>query len=175
MFCTSCGKENAEGARFCDQCGKPLVAPTQPQAETASTNNQVPGQIGTQPNTQQQTASAPVPPPAPGQQQNAHQQNGYQQPYAQPQPSYAPASSAAAYPMTSQDETLRLINFILCVISCVVTSWMLIPLAWMIPMTVHSWGIYKGTKPNTTAFGVCTLIFTNVIGGILLLVSNKNQ
>ena len=23
----------------------------------------------------------------------------------------------------------------------------------MIPMTVRCWGIYKGTKPNTTAFG----------------------
>ena len=49
-----------------------------------------------------------------------------------------------------------------------------IPLAWLIPMTVHSWGIYKGTKPNTVCFGVCTLIFANLIGGILLLVSNKD-
>lgn len=77
--------------------------------------------------------------------------------------------------MTKQDETLRLINFILCILSCIAICWAVIPLAWTIPMTVHSWGIYKGTKPNTTAFGVCTLIFVNTIGGILLLISNKDD
>ncbi len=41
-------------------------------------------------------------------------------------------------------------------------------------MTVHCWGIYKGTKPNTTAFSVCTLIFVSIIGGVLLLVSKKD-
>ena len=93
-------------------------------------------------------------------------------PAAQPQP--VPAQ-AATYPMTKQDETLRLINFILCILSCIAICWAVIPLAWTIPMTVHSWGIYKGTKPNTTAFGVCTLIFVNIIGGILLLISNKDD
>ena len=77
--------------------------------------------------------------------------------------------------MTKQDETLRLINFILCILSCIAICWAVIPLAWAIPMTVHSWGIYKGTKPNTTAFGVCTLIFVDIIGGILLLISNKDD
>ena len=28
----------------------------------------------------------------------------------------------------------------------------IIPLAWMIPMTVHTWGIYQGNKNNTVAF-----------------------
>lgn len=166
MFCIHCGKENVEGAQFCVQCGKRI----EPQSA--------------EPQPQQQTAGTPVPPPAPGQQQSQQQtaytpeqpQATYQAPYTpeQPQaPQYAPAETT--YPMTSQDETLRLINFILCVISCVVVCWAVIPLAWMIPMTVHSWGIYKGTKPNTTAFGVCTLIFIDVIGGILLLVSNKDK
>ena len=35
----------------------------------------------------------------------------------------------------------------------------------MIPMTVMSWGIYKGTRANTVAFGVCNLLFVNTIGG----------
>ena len=98
--------------------------------------------------------------------------SNYTQPSVQPQP--VPAQ-AASYPMTKQDETLRLINGILCILSCIAICWAVIPLAWAIPMTVHSWGIYKGTKPNTTAFGVCTLIFVNIIGGILLLVSNKDD
>ena len=78
------------------------------------------------------------------------------------------------YDMSSQDSTLRLIAFVFCIISTVAAGWMLIPLAWMIPMTVCAWGIYKGKRPNTVAFGVCTLIFVSLVGGILLLVSKKD-
>lgn len=78
------------------------------------------------------------------------------------------------YPMTSQDRILRLIAFIANIVACIGWAALIIPLAWMVPMTVYSWGIYKGKRPNTTAFGVCTLIFVNLVSGILLLVSNKN-
>ena len=44
----------------------------------------------------------------------------------------------------------------------------------MSPMTVMSWGIYKGTRANTVAFGVCNLLFVNTIGGGLLI-SNKER
>lgn len=44
-------------------------------------------------------------------------------------------------------------------------------------MTVMSWGIYKGTRANTVAFGVCNLLFMNTIflGGGELPVSNKER
>lgn len=78
-------------------------------------------------------------------------------------------------PLTNDtDQTLRLIAFIFNIVNLVSVGWLIIPLAWMIPMTVISWGIYKGTKRNTTAFGVCTLIFVNLVSGILLLVSKKD-
>ena len=70
--------------------------------------------------------------------------------------------------LSDNDKVLRLI-------STVSVGWLLIPLAWMVPMTVISWGIYKGTKKNTIAFGVCTLIFLNLISGILLLISKKDD
>jgi len=73
------------------------------------------------------------------------------------------------------DTTLRLIAFIFNIVSTVSIGWLIIPLAWMIPMTVISYGIYKGTKKNTTAFGVCTLIFVSLVSGILLLVSKKDD
>lgn len=77
--------------------------------------------------------------------------------------------------MKESDKTLRLVAFILNIISIVSVGWAIIPLAWMIPMTVISYGIYKGNKRNTVAFGVCTLIFVNLISGILLLVSKKDD
>lgn len=101
--------------------------------------------------------------------------------------SQEPAYGSPAYPQASggqvyypqatsndSDRTLRLVAFILCIVSTVSVCWLIIPLAWMIPMSIRCWNIYKGTKPNTTAFGICTLIFVTLIGGILLLVSKKD-
>lgn len=70
---------------------------------------------------------------------------------------------------------LNIISIHLNIISMVVLGWTLLPLAWMIPMTVMSWGIYKGTRANTVAFGVCNLLFVNTIGGGGLLISNKER
>lgn len=87
----------------------------------------------------------------------------------------ASATAQPIYPVNDTKRTLSLVNFILCVITCVGVGWTIIPLIWMTPMTVHSWGIYKGAKLNTTTFGVCTLLFVNLVGGILLLVADKDQ
>lgn len=76
--------------------------------------------------------------------------------------------------MTNSARNLRLTAFILNIISMVALGWTLLPLAWMIPMTVMSWGIYKGTRANAVAFGVCNLLFVNTIGGGLLI-SNKER
>ena len=118
----------------------------------------------------------------PYQAQQTYQQP-YQATYEQPQPAYqqvyaqpvAPAAPAALYPMTDADRNLRLVAFIFCILSLVGSCWLIIPLAWMIPMSVISWGIYKGTKANTVAFDVCTLIFCSLVAGILLLCSNKDR
>ena len=106
-----------------------------------------------------------------------YQPGGYGQPAQQPYQPYQTEfiGYPATYPMTETDRTLRLIAFVFMVVSTVSVCWALIPLAWMIPMTVVAWGIYKGTRPNTVAFGVCSLIFVSLVAGILLLVSNKDR
>lgn len=55
------------------------------------------------------------------------------------------------------------------VITCIVLCF--ISMAWMIPMTVRSYNIYKNNEVPSIAFGVCDLLFVNLIAGILLLVS----
>ncbi len=98
--------------------------------------------------------------------------------YAQPQTYKVEATviqSPTTYQMSESDKTLRLVAFIFNLISTIGLCFLIIPLAWMIPMTVISWGIYKGRKANTVAFGVCTLIFVDLISGILLLCSKKDR
>ena len=104
-------------------------------------------------------------------------------PYAAPQPPYGAPMPEQTYVVEGSNQTLRLIAFIMNIVALVVIGIGgiatlgigLVPLAWGIPMTVRSWGVYKGNKPNTVALGVCTLLFLNMISGILLLVAQKDE
>ena len=120
----------------------------------------------------------PQPQPQPAPYQAPQGSDQYQQSY-QPQQPYGYAQPAGSVPgnyyVSDQDKTLRLIAFIFNIISLVTMCWLIIPLAWLIPMCVISWGIYKGTKANTVAFGVCTLIFSSLVAGILLLFSMMDR
>lgn len=79
------------------------------------------------------------------------------------------------YEVQGSNKSLRLVAFIFNLISTILLGPFLITLCWMIPMTVHSWGIYKGKNPNTTCFAVFNLIFLNIISGILLLCAKHDN
>lgn len=64
---------------------------------------------------------------------------------------------------------MKLAAFILCLISTIVSGFVLIPLIWCIPMTIHVYKAYKGEEDLSVGFKVCVLLFVNLIGGILLL------
>ncbi len=157
------------------QMPQPSDQPVQPQPQQAPQPSEQP----VQPQAQYTppTYAAPASASEPYAQQQAAPQPPYtqQQPYAgQPYTAPAYATAGPVYTMSDSDSTLRLIAFIFNVLSTIVGAAFILPLAWMIPMTVHSWGIYKGTKANTVAFGVCTLLFLDFVSGILLLVSKKD-
>ena len=178
MYCTSCGAQMADQAKFCTNCGAALRAADAVEPEPEAV---------VQPTTTDDIFASYQPPVAPEPQLDSFgvdpvpvaAQPEYSQPaYVQPtytQPTYQEATPAALYPMTDTDRTLRLIAFIFCIVCLIACCWAVIPLAWMIPMTVRSWGIYKGTKPNTVGFDVCMLIFFSLVSGILLLCSNKDS
>lgn len=175
-----------DGAQWTDQymaapnVAQPTAAPQQAPESQPQPAVQQPASSYAQP----QVAQAPY----------AAQQAPFQDPYAQqaygaaaqgtPQTSIYVGVQAGAqapyqaapqlYPMTETDRTLRLIAFIWNVLVTVGCGVALIPLAWMIPMTVHSYGIYKGTKANTAGFGVCSFLFMGMVSGILLLCSKKD-
>lgn len=205
MLCPNCATENVADAKFCGNCGTPLnaaapeaeasAAPEAPAAPVAAAAPVPPAAPA--------AAAAPIPPAAPASsvaqqpavapqqyaaaQQPAAPQSPYaaapQQPYGTPQPPYGVPMPEKTYVVEGSNQTLRLIAFIMNIVALVVIGIGgiatlgigLIPLAWGIPMTVRSWGVYKGKKPNTVALGVCTLLFLNMVSGILLLVAQKDE
>lgn len=89
MFCRKCGTKNADGAKFCINCGAELASP-QPTAQPAGP---VPPQATVPQATVPQAtpvapAGAPVPPQ--GAPQQPFQQTAYQQPAASAKKSKAP-------------------------------------------------------------------------------------
>ena len=101
--------------------------------------------------------------------------NNYTDAIVQPAITHNPpyTQSPMVYGANQTDSTLRLIAFILNVVSALAGAALIFPLLWMIPICVRSWNIYKGTRPNTIGFGVVDLIFVNLVSGILLLISTK--
>ena len=72
-----------------------------------------------------------------------------------------------------EKETIRTIAKILMIFACVCALFAgVIPLAWCIPMTVKYWKAVENHEKVSTAFKVCTLLFVNVIAGILMLIDD---
>lgn len=56
----------------------------------------------------------------------------------------------------------------ICVFAC-------FPLAWILPMTVHYCRAIKNNRPVGIFFKICTLIFVNLIAGILMLIDQSDN
>ncbi|MGM9873695.1 MAG: zinc-ribbon domain-containing protein [Bacilli bacterium] len=59
------------------------------------------------------------------------------------------------------------------IISTVFCGFFIIPLAWMIPMTVHAFRCMDNNEKMTTGFKVCSLLFVSVIAGIFMLIDEN--
>lgn len=79
------------------------------------------------------------------------------------------AVESAVSSTESKGSTLKTIAYVFMVIACVVYAWTLVPLIWLIPMTLKVNRARKENLPLSLAFKVCTLLFANFIAGILLL------
>jgi hypothetical protein len=109
------------------------------------------------------------------------QQPGYGQPYPTPpygqhpgygQPYY---NAAAQAPGQGLYVAAAVINWVVMGIIIVATlGFGIVVAAWFIPMTIR---IHKDARDTTkhTALGVCTLLFCNLISGILILVADSDR
>ncbi len=67
------------------------------------------------------------------------------------------------------NDGLAVASKIFLILGCIAQGWLLIPLAWCLPITTSICGKMKRGEPVGTGLKVCALLFVNLIGGILLL------
>lgn len=67
------------------------------------------------------------------------------------------------------NSTLKTIVKVLLILRCIATGWLIVPLAWHIPMTVSVFNKYKNHEPISTGFKICTILFTSTLAGIIML------
>ena len=58
------------------------------------------------------------------------------------------------------------------IIGCVTQGWLLIPLAWCLPITISIFNSLRDRRPIGTGMKICTLLLVNVVAGICLLCMN---
>lgn len=61
------------------------------------------------------------------------------------------------------------------ILGCVAQGWLLLPLAWCLPITISICNRMKAGEPVGTGLKVCSLLFVNIIGGILLLCRSDSK
>ena len=71
--------------------------------------------------------------------------------------------------VNSTNDTLILIAKILMLIGTIGLGFLLIPLIWCVPMTVHVFRCHSQKRPIGVGFKVCVLLFVSLISGVLLL------
>ncbi|MBW3079993.1 zinc-ribbon domain-containing protein [Bifidobacterium saguinibicoloris] len=187
-FCMRCGanleeqRRQEDAPRFCWHCGAKVVVEDQafcPRCGAKSVPDATPGDTG-----RRGWASGSASGPASG---PAYQPGAQQAAYA-PMQAPATAFTPKGYVRTSRDYTLRLVAAVVNIVFCALYGLaglatfasgdfigflFLICLTWMIPMTVYSWRISTGEKPNGATFAIANLIFVNLVSGVLLLISDK--
>lgn len=55
------------------------------------------------------------------------------------------------------------------ILGCIANGWMILPLAWCLPITIVAFGRMKRREEVGVGLKVCALLFVSLIGGILLL------
>ena len=81
----------------------------------------------------------------------------------------APKTSAS---VNSTKKSLREAARIIMIILTVTTGFAIIPLCWMIPMTVYLNNRVKNDEEISLAYKICCLIFCGTVPGILLLLED---
>ena len=73
------------------------------------------------------------------------------------------------------NDGLAVASKVFLILGCIAQGWLLIPLAWCLPITISVCGRMNRGEAVGTGLKVCPLLFVNLIGGILLLCRTDNK
>lgn len=74
----------------------------------------------------------------------------------------------------TDDDTMATVIKVFLIIGCIAQGWLLLPLAWCLPITISVFNAFRDKRPIGTGLKVCTLLFVNLIAGICLLCMNDD-
>ncbi len=86
-----------------------------------------------------------------------------------------PASKTGSSKIKKREDSLMTVALVFCIISCVLTGFALIPLCWMIPLTVVLYNKIQNKEPISLALKIVILIFVSLVAGILLIVGDESD
>ena len=72
-----------------------------------------------------------------------------------------------------ESDTLDTVIKVFLIIGCITQGWMLLPLAWCLPITISIFNRMRDKKPIGTGLKVCTLLFVSSVAVICLLCRNE--
>ena len=78
-------------------------------------------------------------------------------------------SKPVSQPNNQTSSGLKIATKVFMIIGCVFSGFWLLPLAWTIPMTLNYCQKIKTGEKLSTGFKICSLLFVNLIAGILML------
>lgn len=74
-----------------------------------------------------------------------------------------------------EDDTMSTVIKVFLILGCISQGWLLIPLAWCIPITVSIFNAMRNKHTISTGMKICALIFVNLVAGICLLCVNDDN
>lgn len=85
------------------------------------------------------------------------------------------APTTPLIPVKQEDDTMSVIVKIFLIFGCIAQGWLLIPLAWCLPITISVFNSFRDRRPISTGMKVCVLLFVSLIAGICLLCMNDDN
>lgn len=75
---------------------------------------------------------------------------------------------------TGGNDGLAVAAKVFLILGCILQGWMLIPLAWCLPITISVCNKMKRNEPVGIGLKICALLFVSLLGGIFLLCRNDD-
>ncbi len=70
--------------------------------------------------------------------------------------------------------TFQTLAKVFMIIGTIISGFLILPLAWCLPLTIIYCNKIKNNQPVGIGFKVCSLLFVSLLGGIFMLCDNMN-